>query len=160
MANLKSKQVAAGMPALNPDDASCPVAAVGEYVTTATLAAGDIIEMIALPANTVPSLVVLAAEDLDTNGTPTIALDVGVMSGDYGAAGTRTCGAEFFSSSTVAQAGGVEVSSLAAGGVLLPSASDRSIGVKLAAGAATLAAGKKIRLTAFCVPAPVGIDAA
>lgn len=121
-------------------------------VTTAIAgAAGDIIEIGAIPAGCRVTEIVLDADDLDTNGTPTITLDVGIMSGEFGQNDDdRTCGAEFFSGSTVAQAGGVARPTLKTAYRDTASTSVRSIGVKIAAAAATAAAGT-IGVTVTCV---------
>lgn len=161
MALFQSKQVKAGVPALSPTEASCPVAIVGEFVTVAGLTANDVIEMVAIPAGTVPIDVTIACEDLDSGGTPAIVLDVGVLSGNYGANdAARTCGAEFINDTNIGQTGGMASANVAAGLLLTPTLNDRSIGIKVQTAAATLATGKKIRVVALCAPAPVGIDVA
>jgi hypothetical protein len=161
MALYQSKQVKAGVPALSATEASCPLAVVGEFLTVAGLTANDVIEMVALPAGTVPIDVAIACEDLDTGGTPAIVLDVGVLSGNYAANDSaRTCGAEFINDTNIGQAGGMASANVAAGLLLTPTLNDRSIGVKIQTAAATLATGKKIRVVALCAPAPVGIDVA
>lgn len=159
MALFKSKQIAAGRPAVTPTEASCPVVVVGEFLTVAGLTAADVIEMVAFPANTVPVEVVVVTEDLDSGGSPAITLDAGLLSGDYAATGTRTCGAEFLNNSTIGQAGGVAKGDVAAGYLLNHSASDRSLGIKVETAAATLATGKIIRMIATFAPVPYGITA-
>lgn len=161
MALYQSKQVKAGVSALSPTEASCPVAVVGEFVTVAGLTANDVIEMVAIPAGTVPIDVTIACEDLDTGGTPAIVLDVGVLSGNYGANdAARTCGAEFINDTIIGQTGGMASANVAAGLLLTPTLNDRSIGIKVQTSASVLAAGRKIRVVALCAPAPVGIDVA
>lgn len=161
MALYQSKQVKAGVPALSPTEASCPVAVVGEFVTVAGLTANDVIEMVAVPAGTVPIDVTIACEDLDTGGTPAIVLDVGVLSGNYGANdAARTCGTEFINDTIIGQTGGMVSANIAAGLLLTPTLNDRSIGIKVQTSASVLALGKKIRVVALCAPSPVGIDVA
>ena len=161
MALFQSKQVKAGVPALSPTEASCPVAIVGEFVTVAGPTANDVIEMVAIPAGTVPIDVTVACEDLDSGGTPAIVLDVGVLSGNYGANdAARTCGAEFINDTIIGQTGGMASANVAAGLLLTPTLNDRSIGIKVQTSASVLAPGKKIRVVALCAPAPVGIDVA
>lgn len=161
MALFQSKQVKAGVPALSPTEASCLVAIVGEFVTAAGLTANDVIEMVAIPAGTVPIDVTVACEDLDSGGTPAIVLDVGVLSGNYGANdAARTCGAEFINDTIIGQTGGMASANVAAGLLLTPTLNDRSIGIKVQTSASVLAPGKKIRVVALCAPAPVGIDVA
>ena len=51
---------------------------------------------------------ILICDDLDSNGSPAITLDVGLLTGTVGdATNSRTCGAEIFSASTAAQTGAV-----------------------------------------------------
>ena len=156
MALFKSKQVAAGRPAVSAMDAASPIVVVGEYLTAAGLTAADVIEMVAFPANTVPVDVTVVCEDLDTGGAPAITFDVGLLSGSFGDTGVRTCGAEFLSDTNIGQAGGMARANVPAGLLLAHDASDRSIGIKIEAAAATLATGKKIRVIATFAPAPYG----
>lgn len=160
MALFKSKQIVAGRPAPTAFEAACPVVVVGEFVTVAGLTAADVIEMVAFPANTVPVDVTVVTEDLDTGGSPAITFDVGLLSGEFGATGTRTCGAEFLSDSNIGQAGGMARANVPAGFLLGHSNGDRSLGIKIEAAAATLATGKKIRMIATFAPVPYGIAAA
>lgn len=119
-------------------------------VTAAQLALNNIFELAPIPVGHVPLNMILDADDLDTNGAPTITLDVGVMSGDWGSQDqARTCGAEFFAASNVAQAGGLARPSLkTAQRVAANAGAPRSIGVKVAAAPATAAPGD-IGLTVF-----------
>lgn len=110
-------------------------------LTTAQETLGQIIEMGPLPAGCDLVDAILDADDLDS-GVAAITLDVGVMSGTAGVSdGARTCGAEVFSASTVAQAGGVVRPTLASAFRIARSDTDRGIGVKLAAAPGTAAAG-------------------
>ncbi len=162
MALRKSAQVLQRAPAQSPLEAAGTYALVAEYSVESVLAVGDIIEMGALPANcilTAPP--VLVVDDVDT-GT-TLALDCGLMSGTYLSAlnddnaTARTCGAEFFAGSTIGQTGGMITSTVAAGMKLTPSNVDRSVGIKVATGAAGNVVGAKIRLSLTFTNAPVGI---
>lgn len=118
---------------------------------TAQNITGDIIDMGVLPAYHTVSDMVLIADDLDSGAGAV--LDVGIMSGTPGDTTTaRTCGAEFFSGATTAQAGGVARPTLASAFKLLPTEADRSIGVKIATQSATAVAGR-IRLRVFMHPA-------
>lgn len=115
-------------------------------------AAGDIIELGVLPGNAVPVEAILDVDDLDSNGTPTITLDVGIMSGPVGKNDpARTCGNELFVASTVGQAGGVVRATASSAFRIQKSEDHRSVGVKVAAGPATGAAGKTIALILFYV---------
>ena len=55
------------------------------------------------------------------------------------------------------QAGGVQLDNKAAFGMIAPSTVDRSFGVKIAAAAATLVVGAKLRLTVMIRPALNGV---
>src|SRR6476646_1401799 len=70
----------------------------GEFTTTAALAAADIVDLFDLPPRARIIGGFIKATDMDTNGTPTIAFNVGI-------AGTP---ALFFAASTAAQAGTVD----------------------------------------------------
>lgn len=110
-----------------------------------TLAVNDIIDMGIIPASSVPVDVIIDSDDLDTGGSPALAFDVGVITGTPGdAVGSRTCGAEFFSASTLAQAGGVARTSLKTAFRIAPAGFDRSIGIKITAAAATQATSGKL----------------
>jgi hypothetical protein len=115
-----------------------------EYVTDATLATGDIIEMGPIEAGVKPFNVHLYAEDLDTNGAPTITLSVGILNAaktDIDAAATST----WIAASTVGQTGGVVSATTANAYLSGATAATRKLGVKVVAGPATFAgAGKKI----------------
>lgn len=127
---------------------------VCDFVVAAGLAATDIIDMGILPAGYVPVAVKLATEDMDSNGVPTITLDVGIMSGlPYSLDTARTMGNEALAASTIGQTGGVVVENKAAILMLAPVDVDRSIGIKIVTGAATLTVGAKIRLYVEIRPA-------
>jgi hypothetical protein len=115
-----------------------------EYVTDATLAAGDIIELGTIEAGVKPFNVTLLSDDLDTNGTPTITLTVGILNAaktDIDAAATST----FIAASTVAQTGGHAAATTANAYLSGASNVPRKLGIKVVAGPATFAgAGKKI----------------
>lgn len=113
----------------------------------AALVANDIIELGVLPAYNSISDAILVCDDLDTGGTPALAFDVGIMSGEVGDKDSvRTCGAEIFAASNVGQAGGVARTTLASAFTIAATDKDRSIGVKITTAAATQAVGAKLRL--------------
>jgi hypothetical protein len=118
----------------------------------ADLVANNVIDLGILPAGHTITDAVLLPDDLDTNGTPTITLDVGIMSGTPGdGVSARTVGAEMFSASTAAQTGAVAAMTLKTGFTLTASAADRSIGAKIVTGPATAAAGR-LRLLVSMAP--------
>lgn len=122
--------------------------------TTTALALNDILYMMDLPVDAVPLDCVLYATDLDTGGSPAITLSVGVL--NDGATDLDTSadngGAAWIVASTIGQAGGmarpttnalwrsVARKNTISGGT--PTGGQLTkIGVKVAAGAATAAAG-------------------
>jgi hypothetical protein len=115
-----------------------------EYTTEDDLAAGDIIDLGPLPANLDPKDVMLASEDLDADGSPTITLSVGLLNSgktDLNGGTNET----WITASTVGQAGGIVRATTAAVAMMGSSTSERRLGIKVVAGAATGAgAGKKI----------------
>ena len=113
-----------------------------DYSFSANPTANDIIELAPLPAGARVVDMIFDADDLDTNGTPLISFDVGIMSGNWGdESQSRTVGAEFFSATTIARTGGAARPTIASAFRSAPAANDRSIGLKIAAAAATFQAG-------------------
>lgn len=111
---------------------------------TAQNVTGDIIDLGVLPAYCTVSDAVLISDDLDS-GTAAL-LDVGIMSSTPGdTSSSRTCGAEIFSASNLAQAGGTARPTLASAFRIQPTEADRSIGVKINTQSGTPVAGR-IRL--------------
>lgn len=158
MALHKSKQVAAGYPVLTPVNAVGGMTIVSEYVTKAGLALNDVIEMGAIPEGCIVTEFKAVIQDLDSNGTPLVSLDAGLLSGEYGSDDSaRTCGAQFLSGDTTGRAGGVVTSTVLAGHILTPTDAPRGFGFKIAAAAATLVVGAKIRTYVHVIPAPSGI---
>lgn len=118
-------------------------------ITAAQLVLNDIVDIGILPAYHTVSDAILIVDDLDTNGTPLLALDVGIMSGTPNDTVTaRTCGAEIFAADTGARSGAIARPTLPSAFKILPTEADRSIGVKIQAAPATAAAGR-IRLRVF-----------
>ena len=72
--------------------------------------------------------------------TKELALDVGILSGTPGdTISARTMSNEFFAADTTARTGGVSRMTKSTGLRIVPTGSDRSIGVKITAAAATQA---------------------
>lgn len=119
------------------------VCAFRETVTIpVTAAANDIFEILSLPPGCRPVDIKIDSDDLDTDASPTVTIDVGIMSGTFGDNdATRTVAAEFFSGSTVAQAGGVASPTLKGAYRVASSSSERAIGAKINAAGTTKAAG-------------------
>lgn len=147
MATFQSKQVAAGVQPITPDDASDTLAITGEYVIpTGGLASGSIIEFGAIPDNCIVTDLVVDTGILGTSVT----LDAGILSGTYGDKGVRTMGAEFISAGVAATA--VVLRKSVSTAAHAPSDSVRGWGLKI--GGATAAATIKVRATLFAVSAP------
>lgn len=108
------------------------------FPISAALAAGDIIEMLVLPADCVLVDAVLDADDLDSGASPTLAYDVGIMSGPVGLKDTtRTVSNQIFSGATTGQAAGAARASARTAFTIEPKGVDRSIGIKVSTAAAT-----------------------
>lgn len=116
-------------------------------VTAAQIEADNVFEIGVLPAYHTVVDAILVPGDLDTNASPALTLDVGIMSGTVGDTGNteRTCGKELFDASTAAQTGAAARATAATAFKIKPVEYDRSIGVKVVTDAATAAAGR-IRL--------------
>jgi hypothetical protein len=114
----------------------------------AEVALNNVIQIGLLPADCVPVGYVVAATDLDTNGTPTLALDFGLLN-DAGTAisvAAEDGGDEWIDGSTVAQAGGIVLSTASKAaydviGAVEAVDTDRIVALVVATGAATAAAG-------------------
>ena len=159
MALFKSVQAANRAPAISPDGAAEGYAIISDFIVPAGLAANDIVEMTAIPAGTIVTDANLYVEDTDSNGTPTIVLAAGLLSGEYlSNTGSSTCGSELFSGLTTAQAGGLARLTLTTLPLGAPSMSDRAVGIKVTTGAATLVVGAKWRLVLFVTPTPIGLS--
>lgn len=114
-----------------------------------TLAQDDILDIGIIPGTSQVVDVIIDSDDLDSNGTPTLAFDVGVLTGTPGTTGSRTCGNEFFAASTVAQAGGVVRTTKKEAFRVARADKDTSVGVKITAAAATQATSGKIGVSVF-----------
>jgi hypothetical protein len=76
MATFKSQLAKDGVNA-GVGGGSQEVVVYASYALTAALAVSDVIQMVPVPAGAIITGVTLGATDLDTNGSPTIVLDVG-----------------------------------------------------------------------------------
>jgi len=130
MATYSSSQVAGNIPLSHHGMGGTLKCAYATVAVPSTIATTDTINFCDLPAGARVVLVAIEADDLDTNGTPTITINVG----DAGSA-TR-----YFSASTVAQAGTLSTATAVAGAGFLNTAKTRVVGV-LQANPATGAAG-------------------
>ncbi|MDF3073458.1 MAG: hypothetical protein K0S54_1125 [Alphaproteobacteria bacterium] len=119
-------------------------------VTAGQLLLNDQFDIGILPANHTITDAILIVDDLDSNGTPLITLDAGLLTGTPGdTVSARACGNQLFFADQGARTGtsGVRPAKLQAF-TILPSEVDRSIGVKVTAAPATAQAGRiRLRLT-------------
>lgn len=112
-------------------------------LTAAQLVLNNIFDLGVLPAFHTIADAILICDDLDSNGTPLITLDVGLLTGEVGdATNSRTCGSQIFAASTAAQTGAVARPTLKTAFNILPTGANRSIGLKIAAAPATAVAGR------------------
>jgi len=121
-----------------------------EYSLAAALALNDVIEMGLLPEDHVPVDWDVDTDDLDTNGAPAIAFDVGILNAGKTAVSTAAAdgGAKWAAGLTTAQAGGLVRAAATAHKRVTPSpTSRRSVGLVIGTGPATGAATGKIALT-------------
>lgn len=108
-------------------------------MATGDLTTGNIVEAFVVPAGFTVTGIIAVASDMDSNGSPTLALSVG----DAGS-GTR-----FLSSSNIGQAG-TSTQTLASTGLLFAYTADTKILVTATTGSATAVAGTlDLYLTGF-----------
>lgn len=105
-------------------------------LVAADLDANDCGAVAILPAGCVPVGIVYDSDDLDTNGTPTIAASVGLINaGETDLSAVWVAGITASQTGTAAHVVSKELLRVA------PAAEDRKVGIKFTAAAATKAAG-------------------
>ena len=150
MSIIASKFIIGKLPTVTGDCAGDVV--INDYfidVTAAQIEADNIFELGILPANHTVVDAILLADDLDTNATAALTLDVGLMSGTIGdtVSTDRTCGKEIFDAATGGQSGAAVRASAATAFKIKSTGANRSIGAKVVTDAATAAAGRlRVRL--------------
>lgn len=143
----QSPEVVPARPAPSADDAGTVMSVRGVVPLTAALVINDLLECVKLPAGHVPTDFIVESDDLDSNGSPTITFDAGIMSGTPGVADVaRTVGTEILAASTLPQAGGIARPAAATAALakfmrITPVEFDRSIGILTKAAPATGVAG-------------------
>ena len=148
----QSIQIAQKLPTISADGYE-PILIVGDYVTAAGLSTTDVIELCVLPGGYVATGLKIAMEDVDSNVTPTTVFDAGFISGTPGVLdNSRTCGNQAISGSVVGQTGGTAVDTNALFSLSAPLQTDRSVGLVLSTGSATLIVGARIRMTVTARP--------
>jgi len=139
--SLKQTDYAKGIKQM-PNASGAEVLAVRcEFPLVAALVVNDIIELGPLPAGHVPVDFIADSDDIDTNGTPTIILQAGILNAgktdiDTAASG----GAGWIGNSTIGQAGGIaRATDKAITRMVSDRAADRPFGIKVSTGPATSA---------------------
>ena len=152
---------------MNSDGANDVLSIVGDFVVPAGLAALDVIEFTGIPSGYVPVDYILAMEAIGTTAT----LDVGVLTGNFGAlldiaGAARTCGNEGAATVTATAAAIARMTKkdLAMLAMTLGdptttpiTTGDRGFGVKVLAGFAGVVAGAKMRMTLVVRPRTEGV---
>lgn len=137
-------QLAGRVPAVSA--AGCEVVAERQEINlvSADLDLNDCGGVVLLPARHVPVAAFIDSEDLDTNASPTIAMQLGILNAGETDLSTAAAdgGAVWASGITVSQAGGMVQVVGRPMTQVLPSDVDRRVGVKLTAASATKAAGR------------------
>lgn len=151
MALLKSKQVTNKLPVMTGDRASETIVVFGDYTLTGSEATSDVVEMVPLPAGYVPVDVIVDTEDLGT----TVTANVGLLSGDFDATGSRTCGATIMSAKALGTAG-IYRADVQGFAWTAPASNTRGIGFALSS-VSTPTAGAKVRMTLMARPAIEGV---
>lgn len=118
----------------------------GSVVLAVALAATDTVALAKLPAGHIPIDFILDADALDSAGSPTIVMDLGLLD-------TDSEGDEFVASSDVGKAGGVARLALAKGRRIAPSDKDRLFGLTVTTAPTTGAVDVKITGTLISRPA-------
>ena len=115
----------------------------GSLTLSANPTDNDTTAHVVLPAGCLPVDLILDASDLDTNGTPTIAISAGVLNAAKTDIDTAAAngGAAWIVTSTVAQAGGLVRPTTNTITRCSVSTSDRVIGLKYTTASATFASG-------------------
>jgi hypothetical protein len=158
----QATQVVNRLPYPSANGAAQDVPVIGDFTVPAGLALNDVVEMCAIPPGYVPVDYILDCEDSDSNGTPLMSLDIGILSGTYGDASAatgqaRTCSNEGASADTIARTGGITRPAKVGWSRIAPTDTERGFGIKVAAAAATLTAGAKWRMTLFVRPKVEGV---
>lgn len=147
MADYKSEAAESRRPSVTVTGAGQATINHGVFTVATALALNDTVALCKLPAGHIPVDFVMDVDDLDTDGTPAIVVDVGVIGGDVDA---------LISGSTVGQAGGVARMDQVAGRRLTPSDSDQLVGITVTTAPATGATS--VQLGGTLISRTAGID--
>lgn len=147
MALFKSKQVADRLPIPSANAATDLIPIMGEWTVPAGLVTGDIVEMAPLPAGYVLTDALLDHQALGAAFTGAL----GVMSGNFGDGGARTCDASIIAAAT-RQADGVARLNVPGATRIAPTTNDRSVGLVISGTLTSPVVGAKARVTLFVRP--------
>ena len=118
-----------------------------EFVLPRGLAAGDVVEMLRLPAYCTVVDATMVADQVDPAIGEQIQLEVGLMTGEPGSPDpSRSCGKEFFTPSFLGLAGGVTRMYLPSGFRIGKVDALRAIGMRFVALPAADLAGVRVKL--------------
>jgi len=140
MSYLESDAVKGSRPPATPHSAGEVYVSSGQYGALTTLVADDLVGIAILPAMCMPVDFLFGCDDLESSGTPTITLTAGILNDDED---DLVASSEFFTASTVAQAGGIARANLKSflDSIAVDEDDDRIIAIKVVAGATTPKAG-------------------
>jgi hypothetical protein len=148
MAKIQSKYASGKLPMPIPVAQEVLAVHVTLALTAAQVAAGNVLDMLILPADCVPVGYNITSTDLDSNGAPTIALDLGILNDAETAISTDAAdgGDEWLDGSTLAQAGGLALHTASKSTFDVVKAvqvaeEDRHVAIVIATGPATAQAG-------------------
>jgi len=150
----QAKPVAARKPLTESSRAGELISNMAEFlVPAAALGVGDIIEFPGIPAYHVLDAITVLSDQVDSNGTPTITYDLDYLTGYPGdlaglqsASRTMSNGLNPGAAGVPLRAGGTLANTAVAMARQVASSSDRAIGMKITAAAATQVAAARIRL--------------
>ncbi len=140
MALFKSDKYENKQPAISRTQKGAIVVEEATVALTDALAADDVAVLCPIPAGHKIVDAILVADDLDSNGTPTIAVSVGVYNDDDDSPDLEA-NKDLITASTVAQGGGVARADQADGLGLAVADSKQWAALKVDTGAATAVAG-------------------
>lgn len=158
----QSKRVAARAALTETSRAGEVISVISEFLVPATaLGVGDIIEFSGVPAYHVLDSVTVLGNQVDSNGSPTLTYDLDFLTGYPGdlaglQAATRTMAATLNpgAAGVPLRAGGALSSTVVALATQVASSSDRNLGLKVTAVAATQVVGARIRVRATYIADP------
>lgn len=160
MANslFQSKAIVNNDPAITASGGNAEIVAHADYTFSVAPAAGDIVEMLVLPANHVLTDAIWDTDDLDTGTTLTAA--IGTMAGTPGDTtfANRTVTANILSTGDTSARAAAVVRANAPGFTrIAPSDSDQSIGVNFIAASSGISGTPTMRLTIKYRPKRKGV---